>query len=117
MLINMCRSEEWMPRDSWREASNSGPIPYARAWLDSQGIKAVDVFRPRASFVDGGELQVIARIPISQLDAALLCSGVDGISTWEQRQHDSMPRHRAVWLPKGTTLQGAFKAAAGLLGA
>ena len=53
----------------------------------------------------------MARVPTAQAEQALLKSGIDGLSVWEQRpKAGEDPRHRVVWLLAGTTLTGAFKA-------
>ena len=70
----------------------------------------MDIFR--AYFKPGKYLSAMARIPADEFDAAIDNSGIDAVSIWEERPPAGQEaKFRALWLPQGTTLTGAFQAA------
>ena len=117
-VINLAGVKDWMARDAWRQMC-AEPHQYGKEWLDKHAkVKAVDIFAPRIHKDKKGPymIQIKARVPICQMEGLYSGSSAEGVSMWEITPPGQPPTNRAVWLPKGTTLQAAFQSAASIPG-
>ena len=96
-------------------AANSNPLGAAAGWLQHRAeIKALDCWNPRQIVTKGGlkVMDVMARIPINQLDTACAASGTDGVFCREfVTQETDHSKHKVVWLAAECSLESPLRQA------
>ena len=106
--------EKWCGANRWA-AANSNPKGAAVGWLKHRAeVNALDCWHPVQMDTKGGlrVLQIMARIPKNQVDAACLPSGTDGVFCRELfTQETDQSKHKIVWLPKECLLEAALRQA------
>ena len=107
VVINVSCTRDFATKETWSDMT-SKPLDTVRKWLESQSITPVDVFHPGIHSLHLGTVQAKARIPATNLQNAMVCSGPDGMSTWEVPQVGKERLTRIIWLDKPCALQGGF---------